>query len=93
LRGGRGPSADYESEEFQNVAQNFPPLTAENKDLSQFSIEYDKWGNLVGLNLQLNEEGTSLADPDSAESGIDSRWSWNAIASPKKGFLNKLIIK
>ena len=69
------------------------PLTAEDRDLSQFSIEYNKSGNLAGLNIQLNKEGTALADPDSAESRIDSRWSWNALASAKKGFLNKLIIK
>ena len=69
------------------------PLMAEAKDLSQYSIEYDRWGNLIGLNIQLNKEGTALADPDSAESGIDSRWSWNGIASPQKGFLNKLVIK
>ena len=70
-----------------------PPLNAEDKDPSQFSIEYDRWGNLVGLNLQLNEEGTALADTDSKETEMDSRWSWNAIASPQKGFLNKLLIK
>jgi hypothetical protein len=36
---------------------------------------------------------TTLKDADNIESGIDSRWSWNAIASSKKSFLNKLIIK
>ena len=76
-----------------NENRQTEPLTAEEKDLSQFSIEYDKSGNLVGLKFQLNEEGTALADPDSEEAGIDWRWSWNAVASPKKGFLNKLPIK
>ena len=90
---GRGPSPAYYVIEPENGNQQAAPLNAEEKDLSQFSIEYDKWGNLVGLNFQLNKEGTALADPDSIEAGIDSRWSWNAIASPQKGFLNKLLIK
>ena len=94
MQGGRrGPSVFDNNDDFKDVNQGLPPLTPEVKDVSQFSIEYDRWGNLVGLNFQLNQEGTALADPDSVESGIDSRWSWNAIASPKKGFLNKLLIK
>ena len=93
-RGGKGPfiSSDDKSE-FEILTTSKAPLSAEDEDLSQFSIEYDRWGNLSGLNVQLSKDGTSLADPDSAESGIDSRWSWNAIASAKKGFLNKLLIK
>lgn len=93
MRGGKGPSAFDMIEQLDNVNQTLAPLNAEERDFSQFSIEYDRWGNLVGLNVQLNKEGTALADPNSAETGMDSRWSWNAIASPKKGFLNKLIIK
>jgi len=48
---------------------------------------------LVGLNVQVNEAGTDLADPKSSETEMDSRWSWNAVASPKKGFMNKLLLK
>lgn len=48
---------------------------------------------MIGMKFQLNKEGTGLADPDSVESGIDSRWSWNAAGSATKGFLNKLVIK
>jgi hypothetical protein len=90
-----GPSSFfiYELDEPGNINKKTAPLNAEDKDLSQFSIEYDKWGNLVGLNFQLNEDGTALADPDSQDTGMDSRWSWNAIGSPVKGFLNKLLIK
>jgi TolA-binding protein len=93
LAGGRGPSNFAEYTEPSNENQQLAPLNAENKELSQFSIEYDRWGNLVGLNVQVNEAGTELADLKSAETEMDSRWSWNAIASPKKGFLNKLLIK
>ena len=93
-RVGKGPFMFYDgTSEFEMLNTSKAPLSAEDEDLSQFSIEYDKSGNLSGLNVQLSKDGTSLADPDSAESGIDSRWSWNAIASSKKGFLNKLIIK
>jgi tetratricopeptide (TPR) repeat protein len=81
-----------EIEETQSTNQ-FAPLTAENKELSQFSFEYNKAGNLVGLNFQLNEDGTTLKDPDSIESGVDSRWCWNARASAKKGYMNKLLMK
>ena len=91
--GGRGPSNFAEYGESLNENQKLAPLNAEDKDPSQFSIEYDRWGNLVGFNFQLNEDGSALKDPDSVESGVDSRWSWNAIASPKKGFMNKLLIK
>jgi hypothetical protein len=69
------------------------PLTEEKKDPTLFSLQYDKWGNLVGCNFQLNEDKTELKDPKSNVSGVDSRWSWNAIASTKKGPLNKLITK
>jgi hypothetical protein len=93
LAGGRGPSNFAEYAKPSNENQQLAPLNAENKELSQFSIEYDRWGNLVGLNVQVNEAGTELADPKSVETEIDSRWSWNAIASPKKGFLNKLLMK
>ena len=90
----RGPySFFYDVEEAMEGNYVRGPLTAEAKDPSQFSIEYDIWGNPVGFNFQLNEDGTALKDPDSIESGVDSRWSWNAIASPKKGPLNKLVIK
>jgi tetratricopeptide (TPR) repeat protein len=93
-RSPRGPSSFfYDGEETIKVNDLKEPLTAEVKDPSQFSIEYDIWGNLVGLNFQLNDDGTALKDPDSIESAVDSRWSWNAIASPKKGVLNKLLIK
>ena len=91
---GRGPFESFNDiSPFEDLSTSMSPLTAEDRDLSQFSIEYNKSGNLAGLNIQLNKEGTALADPDSAESRIDSRWSWNALASAKKGFLNKLIIK
>lgn len=93
LGGRRGPSNFAEYDEALNENQKLAPLNAEDKDPSQFSIEYDRWGNLVGFNFQLNEDGSALKDPDSVESGVDSRWSWNAIASPKKGFMNKLLMK
>jgi tetratricopeptide (TPR) repeat protein len=93
LAGGRGPSNFGEYDVVSNANQKPAPLNAENKELSQFSIEYDRSGNLVGLNVQVNEAGTELADPKSSETEMDSRWSWNAIASPKKGFLNKLLMK
>ena len=89
-----GPSSFfYEWVELEIINQISGPLNAEDKDLSQFSIEYDKWGNLVGLNIQLNKDGTALADPDSQDTGMDSRWSWNAAGLPVKGFLNKLLIR
>ena len=91
--GGRGPSNFTEYDETSDGNQKLAPLNAEDKELSQFSIEYDRWGNLVGLNVQLNEAGTDLADPKSSETEMDSRWSWNAVASPKKGFMNKLLAK
>ena len=93
LAGGRGPSNFAEYTKPSNENQQLAPLNAENKELSQFSIEYDRWGNLVGLNVQVNEAGTELADPKSSETEMDSRWSWNAIASPRKGFMNKLLVK
>lgn len=87
----RGPSNIFDGIETQLT---FPlvPLTAEDKDLSQFSLEYNKAGNLVALNFQLNEDGTTLKDPDSVESGVDSRWCWNARASSGKGYMNKLLM-
>ena len=90
--GAGGPSSFFE-EEVTESYKKLSPLNAEDKDPSQFSLEYDRWGSLIGFNLQLNKEGNTLADPDSKESGIDSRWSWNAAGSAKKGFLNKLLIK
>jgi YD repeat-containing protein len=91
---GRGPIPGHRG---PNVGagedSNNGPLTSEDRDMSQFSLEYNKWGNLIGFNFQLNEDGTTLKDPDSVESGVDSRWSWNAIASPKKGYMNKLLLK
>jgi tetratricopeptide (TPR) repeat protein len=88
----RGPNTLGEIDEA-NEATREGPLTSENKDMSQFSLEYNKWGNLVGFNFQLNDDGTALKDPGSLESDVDSRWSWNAIASPKKGHMNKLLMK
>ena len=87
-----GPYNSFNVEEQKPNIQS-GPLTAENKVISQSYIEFNKWGNLVGFKFQLNEDGTTLKDPDSIESGVDSRWSWNAIASVKKGFLNKLVAK
>ena len=89
----RGPQTSFDADEIEKANYYKAPLTSENKDISQFSLEYNKWGNLVGFNFQLSEDGATLKDPDSIESGVDSRWSWNAVASPKKGFLYKLIIK
>jgi len=89
----RGPSIYFSEDESKSMIKMLAPLNAEDKDPSQFYLEYEKWGNLIGFNIQLNKEGTGLADPDSVEAGIDSRWSWNAIASPKEGILNKLLIK
>ncbi|MGZ8559856.1 MAG: hypothetical protein ACXWWC_16055, partial [Chitinophagaceae bacterium] len=89
---GRGGPATH----FQEINEpdwSRGPLKAEVKDLSQYSIEFDRWGNMTGLKFQLNKEGTGLADPDSKESGVDSRWSWNAAGSANKGFLNRLLIK
>ena len=84
----------YPYEIFSEQEKQDPaPLSPENKSNSQCSLEYDKWGNLIGFNFQLNEDKTELKDPKSIVSGVDSRWSWNAIASPKKGYLNKLVIK
>jgi hypothetical protein len=93
LQSPKGPNAflDLLDEPEESILKG--PLTAENKDISQFSLEYNKYGNLVGFNFQLNEDGTQLKDPDSVESGVDSRWSWNAIASPKKGHMNKLLMR
>ncbi len=90
---GSGPSAFFSTNDLMYDSRLYAPLNEEDKDLSQFSLEYDRWGNLIGFNFQLNKEGTGLADPDSIETPIDSRWSWNAVASPQKGLLNKLIIK
>lgn len=87
---GRGPHTFYDAMYEEN---NYRPLCLESKEESQFGLEFDKWGKLIACNFQLSEDGTTLKDPDSVESGIDSRWSWNAIASAKKSYLNKLIIK
>jgi len=80
-----------ETEEAQSSDQA-GPLTSEDKELSQFSLEYNRSGNLVGLNFQLSEDGTTLKDPGSVESGVDTRWCWNARASAKKGYMNKLLM-
>jgi hypothetical protein len=87
---GRGPHTFYDAMYEEN---KYRPLCLESKEESQFGLEFDKWGKLIACNFQLSEDGTTLKDPDSVESGIDSRWSWNAIASAKKSYLNKLIIK
>ena len=89
----RGPNSSFFENEQAEANAVKAPLNSEDKDISQFSLEYNKWGNLVGINFQLNEDGSTLKDPDSIESDVDSRWSWNAIASGKKGYLNKLLIK
>jgi hypothetical protein len=92
----RGPGVDlFNDQEFfaENSYLSYGPLTEEKKDLSQFSIEYNRWGNLVGLDLQINKEGTALADPDSVNSGMESRWSWSAAGSLNNGPLHKLLIK
>ena len=89
----RGPQTSFDADEIGKANYYKAPLTSEKKDISQFSLEYNKWGNLVGFNFQLSDDGSTLKDPDSIESGVDSRWSWNAIASAKKSYLNKLIIK
>lgn len=87
---GRGPHTFYDVMYEEN---KYRPLCLESKDESQFGLEFDKWGKLIACNFQLSEDGTTLKDPDSVESGVDSRWGWNAIASGKKSYLNKLIIK
>ena len=87
---GRGPNTFYDAMYEEN---KYRPLCLESKEESQFGLEFDKSGKLIACNFQLSEDGTTLKDPDSVESGIDSRWSWNAIASAKKSYLNKLIIK
>jgi hypothetical protein len=92
MQGPRGPNILSAIDQAEEAIQK-APLTSEDKDISQFSLEYNKWGNLVGFNFQLSEDGTTLKDPESVESGIDSRWCWNAIASAKKGHLNKLLLK
>jgi TolA-binding protein len=87
---GRGPNTFYDAMYEEN---KYRPLCLESKEESQFGLEFDKWGKLIACNFQLSEDGTTLKDPDSIESGVDSRWSWNAIASSKKSYLNKLILK
>jgi len=91
VQGPRGPNILFDDMADIEVATMKGPLTSEYKDISQFSLEYNKWGNLVGFNFQLSEDGSTLKDPDSVESGVDSRWSWNAIASPKKGYMYRLL--
>jgi hypothetical protein len=93
VRSPRGPHISFDVNEDAEANYDKAPLTSENKDISQFSLEYNKWGNLVGFNFQLNEDGSGLKDPNSIESGVDSRWSWNAIGSAKKGYMNKLLMK
>lgn len=89
----KGPNISLEEIDVIDETRIKGPLTSENQDISQFSLEYNKWGNFVGFNFQLSEDGSTLKDPDSIESGVDSRWSWNAIASPKKGYMYKLLMK
>ncbi len=92
--GKRGPSFFFnESGEPQIMSEHSGPLNAEDKDPSQFSMEYDKWGNIIDIKFQLNEDGTGLADPDSKETDIYSRWSWIASGNGNRGVLNRLIIK
>ncbi|HET6766367.1 MAG TPA: tetratricopeptide repeat protein [Chitinophagaceae bacterium] len=93
ITGPRGPNILINELEQPETFYQPGPLTSEYKDISQFSLEYNKWGNLVGFNFQLSEDGSTLKDPDSIESGVDSRWSWNAIASSKKSYLNQLNVK
>lgn len=93
MQGPKGPNVVLNEIDQAEAYNQKGPLTSEHKDISQFSLEYNKSGNLVGFNFQLNEDGTQLKDPDSVESGIDSRWSWNAIASTKKGYMNRLLMK
>jgi len=85
---GRGPQND-----FDEYVDHPAPLTAEEKDPSQFYMEYDKWGKLIGLTFQLNADNSAYADTEPEPSPSETRWTWNAIASAKKSFLNKLIIK
>ena len=85
-----GPAIFYNSEIDR---PSFAPLCLEDKTPSQCTLEYSRSGNLVGLNFQLNEDGTGLKDPGSVESGVDSRWSWNAIGSSTKSYMYKLLMK
>ncbi len=89
----RGGTKNYSFKPDIAPGMHTGPLTPEKKNPSQFSLEYNRLGNLVGFNFQLNNEGTNLKDAESVESGIDSRWSWNALGSAKKGFFNKLLVK
>jgi hypothetical protein len=86
----RGPGIFFNPEIDR---QSFAPLCLEDKTPSQCTLEYNRSGNLVGLNFQLNEDGTTLKDPDSVESGVDSRWSWNAIGSRTKSYMYSLLLK
>ena len=89
-----GPSAFYyDWSELEYADQKAAPLNAEDKDPSQFTLEYDKWGNIIDIKFQLNEEGTALADPESWETELDSRWTWNAAGSVRKGYLKKVLVK
>jgi hypothetical protein len=89
----RGPFSLGFDIEFNAGSQLLAPLTAEEKDPSQCAVEFDRWGNLAGLNYQLNEEGQIFANSGLPKDDIGRRWSWNAIASPTTGVLYKLAIK
>ena len=92
--GNRGPSFfSYEPGELEIMNEHSGPLNAEDKDPSQFSMEYDRWGNIIDIKFQLNEDGTGLADPDSKETDIYSRWSWVASGNINRGVLRQLTIK
>jgi tetratricopeptide (TPR) repeat protein len=93
MRGPGGSLLFTEENKDETITRYLPPLIEEDKDLSQFSIAYDRWGNLTGFDVQLNKEGNALADPDSKFSDIYSRWTWIAAGSTQKGILNKLSIK
>ncbi len=90
---GRGPFTHGYDTEFSAGYYLNPPLTPEVKDPSQCAVEFNKWGNLVGLNFQLNDDGLPFAVSDLPKDDSDRRWSWNAIASASTGVLYKLAIK
>jgi tetratricopeptide (TPR) repeat protein len=89
----RGPFSDFSDISDENVLSSPAPLAPEADDPSRYYIEFDQWGNMVGLSFQLNNDGTGLADPAPAISIAETRWSWNATASGMKNSLNKLTIK
>jgi hypothetical protein len=90
---GQGPFFPGNDSEFDVTYNLNPPLTPEKKDPTQCAVEFNKWGNLVGLNFQLNDDGQQFANADLPRDDVDRRWSWNAMASPSAGVLYKLAIK